>query len=243
KDRFSNSSILSFFFELMERWAMKLSNQSFFLSYDDLTYAITHYKIPKNKTLWTPFGTFSSFDRKANANKSKLATKYGLNTSKKWIYFVGSMDFPPNVEAVAWILHNLAPSKDIKDCFEILIVGAYLPERYLRKIKELEHVHYLGYIEDLLTLIDSCDIMINPICSGAGIKTKLVQALALHKFCVSTSIGALGLIDSHNLKREDTASGFIEALLAYEQPKNTEKTFFDLYHYEAIVSKIIQSWK
>src|SRR5690606_37404452 len=42
-------------------------------------------------------------------------------------------------------------------------------------------------------MLSSCDVMLNPVLSGGGVKTKVIESLAWNKTVVSTHSGALGI--------------------------------------------------
>jgi hypothetical protein len=46
---------------------------------------------------------------------------------------------------------------------------------------------------DINEYIDGCDVMINPILSGGGVKTKAIDTLARSQTVISTQTGAEGI--------------------------------------------------
>ena len=51
----------------------------------------------------------------------------------------------------------------------------------------------LGFVDNLELYLTGCDLFLNPVRSGGGIKTKLVEALAYNLNTVSTANGAIGI--------------------------------------------------
>jgi len=60
-------------------------------------------------------------------------------------------------------------------------------------LPSLENVILAGYVEDIKSLIASCDVSIVPIWSGGGTRLKILEAMAVGTPVVSTSKGAEGL--------------------------------------------------
>ena len=54
------------------------------------------------------------------------------------------------------------------------------------KYKNTDSIIYTGFISDIEKYIKGCDIMINPILSGWGVKTKVIESLACWKTIIST---------------------------------------------------------
>ncbi|MBK7558780.1 MAG: glycosyltransferase [Chitinophagaceae bacterium] len=52
---------------------------------------------------------------------------------------------------------------------------------------------YAGFVEDINLYFKGCDIFINPVVNGGGIKTKLVEALGYDLSVTSTKTGAIGI--------------------------------------------------
>ena len=73
----------------------------------------------------------------------------------------------------------------------ILIIGGY-SGRHLKNIF-LSKYAILGFVEDLELYLTGCHVFLNPVHSGGGIKTKLVEALAFNLNAVSTENGAIGI--------------------------------------------------
>ncbi len=73
----------------------------------------------------------------------------------------------------------------------ILIIGLEIPETI--KNASYPNVMILGFVENLELYLTGCNVFLNPVQSGGGIKTKLVEALAFNLNAVSTENGAIGI--------------------------------------------------
>lgn len=109
----------------------------------------------------------------------------------KTLFFCGSMDFPPNYEAIKWIATTFADtlSKDIN----IKIAGKgtdNVPEEWKK-----DNIEYLGFVsrEELLELYRNCSAFICPIVYGSGVKIKVTEALGFGTPVIATKEALEGL--------------------------------------------------
>ena len=109
------------------------------------------------------------------------------------LVFTGSMDWQPNEDAVLYFCHHILPLirtefPEIKFC----IVGSSPTERVL-KLQRLAGVIVTGLVEDVRSYIANAAVYVVPLRIGGGTRLKILQALAMRKAVVSTSIGCEGL--------------------------------------------------
>ena len=109
------------------------------------------------------------------------------------LVFTGSMDWHPNEDAVLYFCHHVLPLirtefPEIKFC----IVGSNPSERVLG-LQRLEGVVVTGSVEDVRPYISNAAVYVVPLRVGGGTRLKILQALAMRKAVVSTSIGCEGL--------------------------------------------------
>ncbi len=105
--------------------------------------------------------------------------------------FIGSGNYAPNAEALgvldraAAILKQKLPEPPVPYRFEAAgVVNPNLP---------LEHVAALGFVDDLGVFLGGDAVLVAPILTGTGVKTKIVDALEYATPIVTTDIGAEGL--------------------------------------------------
>ena len=119
--------------------------------------------------------------------------KPGDSEDEMSLVFTGSMDWQPNEDAVLYFCHHVLPLirtefPEIKFC----IVGSNPSERVL-KLQSLEGVTVTGSVEDVRPYISNAAVYVVPLRIGGGTRLKILQALAMRKAVVSTSIGCEGL--------------------------------------------------
>jgi hypothetical protein len=108
--------------------------------------------------------------------------------------FFSTLSYQPNYEAVAFIADEIYPRLMKKNQkFRVLICGKNLPETIKQKLEGKAEIQYLGFVDDINEYIDGSDVMINPILSGGGVKTKAIDTLARNQTVISTQTGAEGI--------------------------------------------------
>ena len=101
--------------------------------------------------------------------------------------FIGSLDFRPNQEAVAWIIDELWPRVPNARLF---IAGSGAPD-WLRA--HGANVELLGEVADARAFLRRMSVVIAPLFAGGGMRIKVLEAMALAKPIVATTLGAGGI--------------------------------------------------
>lgn len=182
-----------------EQHAMRRADGILFITPEDCAFALNAYRLQPEKCHLAPYGTALEAAPGGHLEaKEKLAVELSLDKKIPWLYFVGAQQYAPNAEAVGNIIRELVPRlKAANFPCEILIAGKGLPQDLQNAIAESNSkMNYLGFVENLDTFIKACDIMLNPLSSGGGIKTKAIEALAYNKMVLSTAQGAAGILPS-----------------------------------------------
>ena len=107
------------------------------------------------------------------------------------LIFTGSFTYEPNYQAMQWFVSHVYPLilRQIPDTHLIISgdhAGLSLPQ--------MENITLAGYIDDIRSLIASCDISIAPLWIGGGTRLKILEAMAIGIPVVATSKGAEGLM-------------------------------------------------
>lgn len=128
--------------------------------------------------------------------------------------FVGGSTWHPNRDALAYFAARILPRIRERDPeTEVLWVGRAFPE---------EHEHYgnlpgltlTGYVDDIRPYVERASCYVVPLRVGGGTRIKILDAWAMGKAVVSTSIGCEGLEarDGVNILIRDSADAFAEAV-------------------------------
>ena len=109
------------------------------------------------------------------------------------LIYTGSMDWFPNEDAVIYCVNEILPVIRLK-CPNVrfLIVGQH-PTENVRQLSNLPNIEVTGRVEDVKPYIAQSAVYIVPLRIGGGTRLKILEALAMEKAVVSTSIGAEGL--------------------------------------------------
>jgi len=109
------------------------------------------------------------------------------------LIFIGTMFYYPNVDAILYFLdriypHIVARIPDVR----ILIVG-HNPPLEIKSLERFSNVKVTGYVPDIRPYIAQSTVMIVPLRLGGGTRLKILEAMAMERPVISTSIGAEGL--------------------------------------------------
>ncbi|MEI6822121.1 MAG: glycosyltransferase family 4 protein [Bacteroidota bacterium] len=136
-----------------------------------------------------------------------------LKESQISLFHIGAMNWIPNQEGIKWFLVNVW--QDINAIFnnlELYLAGRKMPEWLLNST--YPNVIIKGEVEDSKEFVNSHSIMIVPLFSGSGLRIKIIEAMALGKTVISTTIGAEGInyTNNENIIIADSKEEFISAI-------------------------------
>jgi glycosyltransferase involved in cell wall biosynthesis len=126
--------------------------------------------------------------------------------------FIGSLDFRPNQEAVEWIVEKLWPLViERVPQARLSIAGSGVPA-WLRR--QMTGADFRGTVDDATAFMNSMSVMIAPLFAGGGMRIKVLEAMALAKPVVATTLGAGGLDVEHgrDILIADDAASFADAV-------------------------------
>ncbi len=128
------------------------------------------------------------------------------------LVFEGSMGFPPSVDAIVHFHHAVFPMirREIPDV-RLSIVGRD-PADAVRALAG-PRVRVTGFVDDVRPFLASASVFVCPMRTGAGIKNKILQAWAMARPVVATTIscGGLRAEDGVNIVIRDSAQGMAKA--------------------------------
>jgi polysaccharide biosynthesis protein PslH len=176
--------------------------------------------------------TVSSFHKnliESYGVKNVVAIPYGVDLeffkpegsatgNEQAIIFTGAMNYVHNVKAVDWFYNKVFPI--IKKRFpesKLLIVGKN-PSKEVLNLSSDSNVTVTGYVDDVRPYFRQAAVDIVPIVTDdGGFKTKILEAMAMGKPIVSTSVGALGIdaVDGKDIVIADGAWLFAERVCEF----------------------------
>ncbi len=234
-----------------ERFAMRNANGVFFITPEEKEWAMQNFGLHEHKSFVIPYGTtLEQAPNGHDAAKQQIAAEMGLDPAKPWLYFIGALDYYPNEQAVSFILDEVIRRlNESHTQYEILVGGKGLSEKLQQQIKETPNITYTGFIPVLDTFLKACDIMLNPVVLGGGIKTKAIEALGYNKIVVSTFSGAAGISPQacgNNLlisEDKDWYAFVADINTAILTIPDIPKAFYDSYYWGNIAKKILDIFK
>lgn len=231
-----------------ERWIHRRAHHNFFISREDMEFAIRHFRLRAERC---SVATYGIEEKKSIQQKNAVKDLIGLHAEEKILLFNGTLDYKPNYDAVVTLSDVIEPmirksGKQIR----IIITGNRAPAGLVRKMLANDRITYVGYAEDVDLYYQAADLFLNPVANDSGVKTKVIEAIANNCSVVSTTSGISGIAmetcsNKIHTVADDNWEKFAETVLmqlSVPQP-DTPASFYDYYSWKNItrnVSKIIE---
>ena len=172
----------------------------------------------------------------------------GVKADPLTLLFLGKLDYRPNIDAMFYFMEKIWPLiiKRIPDA-KFLVVGKDMPENLKSSLKS-KNVILKGYVEDIREVLSSCSVMVVPLRYGGGTRIKILEAFAMGKPVVSTTLGCEG-IEVHSGEEiliADTPESFAESVvqvltypdLREKLSRTGRKLVQEKYDWEKIIQKL-----
>ena len=124
------------------------------------------------------------------------------------ILFFGANNYFPNADGLRFFVEEIFPLVRARIAGARLKIVGHTPDSLLSLAGE--HVEIRGYVPDLRTEIETAAVVIAPLRVGGGTRLKILEAMAMARPVVSTTIGAEGLevADGRDLLLGDSPADF-----------------------------------
>ncbi len=122
----------------------------------------------------------------------KLDSEFKFNGQSNDIFFIGAMNWQPNVEAVDTLITTIFPK--IRERFpetKLHLAGSYMSSK-LSNLKQ-ENVVIHGRVNNVAEFMSEHGILVVPLKSGSGIRVKILEAMSVATPVISTSVGFEGI--------------------------------------------------
>jgi len=132
------------------------------------------------------------------------------------VVFTGKMDFRPNVDAVLWFAQEVLPLIRHESPETRFWVVGRDPHPRLAHLQKDPAVVLTGYVQDIRSRVIGAAVYVVPLRIGGGTRLKVLEAMAMGKAIVSTTLGCEGfdLVAGQELLIANTPADFAAAVVA-----------------------------
>ena len=146
-----------------------------------------------------------------NGTDTKKYQRLEVNQDPPALLFIGSMSYAPCIDGAVYFCNQILPYiRKIFQDIRLWIVGASPTSDVVRLADK--NIFVTGYVEDVLPYYQRSTLSIVPLRAGGGTRLKILEAMALGRPVVSTTIGCEGLdvVDGKHLLIADEPDKFAE---------------------------------
>ena len=176
-----------------------------YMSISEPDYRYFHETAPEVPGVVIPFGI--DVDNYDMEDDDYIATDHPS------LFHLGSMNWSPNVEGILWFLDEVWPEILLSHPdLTFTLAGHDIPDSI--RNRHDKNVTVMGAVPNANEFMMDYDIMVVPLLSGSGIRIKIVEAMALGRVVITTSIGAEGLDvqDGKHLFIANTPEEFVSVI-------------------------------
>lgn len=132
-----------------------------------------------------------------------------------YIGYLGNMYVAHNKDAVYHFINNIFPSILKQKPDTVFRIIGRCPEELIDKYKDNKNIEVTGEVDDIRKYMEECTVSVAPFIYGTGIKTKILETMAMGVPVVTNSIGkeGLGLTNGVNIIVEDDDCNMVKQLL------------------------------
>jgi len=235
--------------KIYESWVFKKMDIIFFVAPEDKEFAIQHWKIKKEICVDVPFGVeIRSYPTDKEQCKDEIIAKHKPAQGEKLLLFNGLLDYKPNLDALKIILNEINPilSNSPSFRYKIIICGKRLPEE-MNELKGYadKNIIYAGFVDDIENYFKGADLFLNPVQTGGGVKTKIVEAIAFGSTVISTQSGATGIEkkicgEKLIIVPDNDWKEFADATIKYANKSSiTPAIYYKHYYWRNIAGKVV----
>ena len=155
-----------------------------YMSISEPDYRYFHETAPEVPGIVIPFGI--------DVDNYDMEDDDYIATDQPALFHLGSMNWGPNVEGIEWFLDEVWPEiVTAPPNLTFALAGHNIPEKI--RTRHDKNVTVVGAVPNANEFMMEYDIMVVPLLSGSGIRIKIVEAMALGRVVITTTIGAEGL--------------------------------------------------
>lgn len=132
------------------------------------------------------------------------------------LVFAGKMDFRPNIDAMVWFCREILPRIRAEMPLAHITIVGQKPAPRVRVLAAQPGVDVTGWVPDTRPYVADAAVYVVPLRMGSGTRLKVLEAMAMGKAIVSTSLGAegIGLVPGRDALIADSPDEFGAAVTA-----------------------------
>lgn len=133
-------------------------------------------------------------------------------TGSQSVIIVSGMNWFPNRDAVIYMCDQIWPKLvEAYPTLSWVVVGSSPPQQLLKLAAEDQRVIVTGFVDDVRTYIAEADVYLCPMRDGGGTRLKILDALAMAKPIVATTMAYEGIsvTPEHNVLVADSPDEFV----------------------------------
>jgi glycosyltransferase involved in cell wall biosynthesis len=231
-----------------ESWACRKADLVLYKTDEDRMHAVRHFNIDDSKTMVVPYGVE---EKQPLSNGLELRRQYRIPVETPVFLFAGTLDYAPNSDAVRMIYKEIAGRLDaMRKDYRIIICGRNSHPSFAH-LDQLAHPNIIrtGEVPDLSPYYSAADFFINPVLSGGGIQTKIIDALAHHKPVLSFDFGLQGIPVQNagekitSIKDGDWNSFASDMMSMEKNDSRTPPVFLQAYDWSLIAQDVLSRMK
>jgi glycosyltransferase involved in cell wall biosynthesis len=186
-----------------------------------------------------------------NGVDAKVLQPLALEVTPPALLFIGTMSYAPCIDAVAYLCDQILPHirRELSGV-ELWIVGAD-PTPEVSALNR-DGIHVTGRVKDVVPYYRRSAVSVVPLRAGGGTRLKILEAMALGRPVVSTSIGCVGLdvVDGEHLLVADNPKQFSDQVVRllsdrtlYERIRtNARQLVVNRYDWDIIVGQLLDAY-